>query len=125
MLLAIHQDSGTKTDVTSHIAEGGYKVTLSDLDNNSGRTLDGKMWREYVCRKVKLSVTFKDEVPTAVCSAILSAVKRVYFTLDYFDPSTGKMETSEFYNTEKIATCMVQRNGNEYWSGITLSLIER
>ena len=52
-------------DLTEYVMYEGYSNARNDLDGpNAGRTLDGKMHRDYVTYKRKLEIKFRPLTPS-------------------------------------------------------------
>jgi hypothetical protein len=101
---------------------------LYDLDSEegSGRNQLGMMLRDRVATKRKLVCKFppmyEDEA-----RVLLNAVKDMFFTVEYPDPTTGKRETMTAYvgdRTMPVYTYDYKKNMYLY-SSVAFNIIER
>lgn len=111
-------------DLIPFIAYGGVQWQRSDIDgSNAGRMLDGSMTRDRVAIKIRFDITCRPL--TAVEQAlVLSAIEPEFVSVIYTDPVTNTTKTGTFYANNFPSTfAMVDRNGVEWWSGLTFPLI--
>lgn len=112
-------------DITPYIAYGGLKWSRNDIDApNTGRAMNGLMYRGRVTTKIRLDVTCKlleaDEL-----RVVLNLILPEYVTVTYDDPMYGTV-TKTMYSNNNPAVYQVHKNdGREFWSGVTFPLIER
>lgn len=113
-------------DITPFIAFGGVSWRREDLDGpNTGRGLDGTLFRDRVASKVRLDVTCRP-LTTDEAKIVLSIIHSEWVEVTYTDPSIGGEVVKTMYSNNNPATFMMRKsNGEEYWSGITFPLIER
>lgn len=112
-------------DMTPYIAYGGLKWQRNDIDSpNTGRAMDGLMYRGRVATKIRLDVTCKplrsDEI-----SIVLNAIYPEYVTVTYDDPMYGLVTKTMYSNNHPASYLMNKGNGVEYWNGVAFPLIER
>lgn len=88
-------DNGNEVpvDLTEYIAVEGYKVSVQDVDYESGRVASGLMVRNRKAVKRKIEVTFKAGLSSAEIHSIHNRVKAEKFKLTYTDP-TQKQDTA-------------------------------
>lgn len=100
-----------------------YKQILSDVSKaDSGRTEDGKMWKEKIGQLVKIELEWS-YLNTAQVSLILSAFDPEYFNVEFLDAKSGTFKTSEFYVGDRTAPLYNSRL--DIWEGLTFNIIER
>lgn len=103
-----------------------FKYTLSDLDLESGRNLNGEMVRNRVATKVRLDLTWNSGVmDTNSMSILLKAFDEVFFDVSYFDIREGKVLTKSMYVSDRIANMYSFINGKPVFDEISFALIEK
>ena len=112
-------------DITPYIAYGGLKWSRNDIDApNTGRAMNGLMYRGRVATKIRLDVTCKllkgDELRT-----VLNLILPEYVTVTYDDPMLGTGTKTMYSNNNPAVYQIKKPDGTEYWSGVTVPLIER
>lgn len=113
-------------DLTPYIACDGLKWQRNDIDGpNAGRTQNGDMVRDRVATKIRWDMTCRaltgDEL-----RVVLGAVADEFLQVTYSDPETGTVKTGTFYSGSAPASLLsVKRNGVEYWTGVTIPIIQR
>ena len=112
-------------DMTPYIAYGGLKWQRYDIDSpDTGRAMNGLMYRGRVTTKIRLDVTCRP-LSASELRTVLNAILPEYVTVTYDDPMLGTV-TKVMYANNNPATYQVKRpNGREYWTGVTFPLIER
>lgn len=112
-------------DVTPYIALEGLKWKRNDLDGpNSGRAMDGTMYRDRVATKFRFDVTCRP-LTAQEAATILSLIQPEYITVTYTDPLTNTVKTNQAYSNNVPAQFLMKIKGIEYWGGITFPIIER
>ena len=113
-------------DITPYIAFGGVGWKREDLDGpNTGRGLDGTLFRDRVATKIRLDVTCRP-LTTEEAKIVLTVISSEWIEVTYTDPSQGGEVTKTMYSNNNPATFMMRdTSGIEYWSGITFPLIEK
>lgn len=112
-------------DIAPYILEGQLQWTRNDVDGpNSGRALDGTMYRDRVAKKAKWTVPC---IPLSGPDAakILTLIEPEYVTVTCTDPMTNSLRTFQAYSNNVPATHMITEDGVDKWSGISFPLIER
>lgn len=100
-----------------------YQVIVSDISKaDSGRTEDGKMWKEKIGQLVKIELEWS-YLTDAEVSAVLTAFDPEYFDVTYKDPKLNSFQTREFYVGDRTAPMYNSRMG--IWEGLKLNIIER
>lgn len=109
-------------------APDGWKVSLADLDSESGtgRADDGTAFRDWIDDKVQIDAAWnaltQDEI-----SPIWNAVKGgKFFPVRYLDPGEG-IVTKTFYVSDRSAACYTEDpdTGEAIWTGLAFQLIEQ
>ena len=112
-------------DIVPYIAYGGLKWTRSDIDApNTGRAMNGLMYRGRVTTKIRLDVTCRllnaDEL-----HMILNLILPEYVTVTYEDPMYGLVTKTMYSNNNPAVYHLHRSSGEELWSGVTFPLVER
>lgn len=99
-----------------------YGWSLEDLDGEegTGRDAEGKMFRDRVTSKRKLSFTWP---PLSIQDTkfLLQKLAPEFIDVQYFDAQDGYYVTKKFYAGPKSANC----GHRGRWLGITVNLIEQ
>lgn len=113
-------------DMTPYVAFQGFKVQRADVESpESGRTLDGLMHRGRVATKYRIDATCRP-LKSDEARVVLQTIKPEYVTVTYYDPEQGLRENVAMYSNNIPATfCKRDKDGTEWWMGITFPLIER
>lgn len=101
-----------------------FQVGIQDIDGETGRNANGDMVRDRITTKRKLEMEW-GMLSNEQCSAILSAVTPVFFTVSYPDPLTGNQVTRTFYVGDRTAPAYTFTEKFKPWSGLKFNLIER
>lgn len=112
-------------DMTPYIATGGVKWQRNDIDSpDTGRAMDGMMYRGRVATKIRLDITCRllraDEL-----RIVLNAILPEYVTVTYDDPMYGRVTKTMYSNNNPAVYQFPKANGTEWWSGVTFPLVER
>jgi hypothetical protein len=103
-----------------------FQVDVYDIDGDStARNTLGEMLRDRVTVKRKIICEWPP-LTMSEASAILQAVKDVYFEVTYPDPMTGnKAETKTCYVGDRSMPLLLIRNGEYLWQGLKMNFIEK
>ena len=113
-------------DMVPYVAhDDGFKWTRNDIDSpNTGRAMDGLMYRGRVATKIRLDIKCRP-LTTAEANIVLNAILPEYVDVTYTDPMYGSV-TKVFYSNNNPAThALLNPDGTEWWDGITFPLVER
>lgn len=105
------------------VAPKSFKVSISDVDGETGRNARGDMVRDRVAVKRKLECEW-GLLSQAEMSALLTAVKSEFFTVSYPDPEVGVVSRT-FYVGDRSAPAYSWANNLKPWSGLSMNFIER
>ena len=109
-------------DYSSAIEAKGYGWSRNDLDSeNTTRTKDGRMRRDKITTKRKLSYTTRS-IPRNMLAKLDDDLNRTTCTVKYLD--LHGIRTSEFYCSSMECTLEQAADDNEVWGGATFNLIE-
>lgn len=112
-------------DMTPFVAYGGFKWQRYDVDDpNTGRSLDGLMYRGRVATKIRLDITCKPLIAEDL-HTVLNLILPEYVTVVYDDPMYGRTTKTMYSNNNPASYLIKKPSGLEYWSGITFPLVER
>ena len=112
-------------DMTPYVAYGGLKWQRYDIDSpDTGRAMNGLMYRGRVATKIKLEVTCKPLTSTEL-STVLNAILPEYVSVNYDDPMLGNVTKTMYSNNNPASYLIKKPSGVEYWSGISFPLVER
>lgn len=101
-----------------------FKVTISDLDGETNRNAKGELIRDRIAVKRKLECEWPPLTMVEI-SAILQAVKDIYFQVEYPDPMDGAVITKTFYVGDRTSPMYRNNNGNILWEGLSMNFIEK
>jgi hypothetical protein len=100
-----------------------YKVTINDLDGESGRNARGDLIRDRVATKRSIELEWgilsKEDV-----AVILNAASGVFFPVEYEDPMLG-LTTKTFYTGNRDIPLAVITNSGTFYRGLSFNVIER
>ena len=105
------------------VAPKSFKVSISDVDGETGRNARGDMVRDRVAVKRKLECEW-GLLSQVEMSALLTAVKSEFFTVSYPDPEAGIVSRT-FYVGDRSAPAYSWANNLKPWSGLSMNFIER
>ena len=112
-------------NLAPYIAAGGFTWKRNDVDSSdAGRTMDANMQRGRITSKVTLDVSCR-LLTGSEARIVLNAIYPEYVTVQYDDPQSGNLISKVMYCSNCPAAFSMTRNGIEYWSGISFTLIER
>ena len=112
-------------DMTPYIAYGGLKWSRNDIEApNTGRAMNGLMYRGRVATKIRLDITCR-LLTASELSTVLNAILPEFVTVVYNDPMLGTVTKTMYSNNNPAVYQLKKPNGTEYWSGVTFPLIER
>lgn len=113
-------------NMVPYIAYGGLQWQRADVDGEgAGRALSGTMIRDRIAIKIRWDVTCRP-LTTEEQAIVLQAIEPEYITVKYFDPVSARIKTDTFYSNNIPSTyAMKDRNGVEWWSGLTFPLIQK
>lgn len=101
----------------------GYEVTISDLDGESSRNANGKLIRDRIAVKRKISLEWPPLTQGEI-STLLSAVSDVFFTCEFIDPQEGVV-TRTMYVGDRTSPAYLFIDGEMKWSGLKMNFVER
>ena len=109
--------------------DGGLQIELNDIDaDGAGRNLlDGKMYRNLLARKYKMSVKFLPLPASVVAALSRDLCSDVFVSIKFLDPLTNSYTTREMYKSViQFGVPRFNRGTQDTrYAGCTLSLIER
>ena len=111
--------------IESVIGLGGIKYTRNDIDGqNAGRNLQGTLIRDRVAIKGKWEVQLTGVVKAQDAQIILTLVQPATFSIKT-DLPTGTLTTYNVYtNNIPVQFSMQRPDGSEYYSGVTIPIVE-
>ena len=113
------------TDIVPYIAYGGLKWSRNDIDApNTGRAMNGLMYRGRVATKIRLDVTCRLLNATEL-STVLNLILPEYVTVTYDDPMYGRVTKTMYANNNPAVYQVHKNDGTEWWGGVTFPLVER
>lgn len=105
-----------------YVAPQQLTCGIMDVDYEAGRTADGKMHRNKVATKRKVSVTMPP-CATSVIQPLLAAMDHASFTVTVPDPrEPGGSYTGTFYVGDR--TVPIYNYALDIWNGLTFDLVE-
>ena len=114
------------TDVMPFIAFGGLRWQRVFIEGpNSGYLMSGDMQLDRIATKARWDVSCR-ALTGAELAEVLQLIEPEYVTLTYTDPTKNAVVSGTFHTDNFPVNFVVrQKNGVEYWSGLTFPLIER
>lgn len=104
-----------------------YEISIESLDGNAGRSMDGKMKRDWVADKRTVSLTWglltESEVST-ILSAVNPANGNSFFQATTYSPEEGEV-TATYYAGSRKAPVAVRSNNQNFYRGLSFNIIER
>lgn len=116
---------GSYIPIESCIGFGGVKYTMNAIDGpNAGRALDGHMIRDMIAIKGRWDVQLTGIIKSVDAQVILSLVKPESFHIKT-DLPTGTLDMYECYtNNIPVQFALKKPDGTEYYSGVTIPIVE-
>ena len=112
-------------DMTPYIAYGGLIWSRNDVDApNTGRDMSGLLHRGRVATKIRLDITCRPLTQSEI-AIVLNAILPEYVTVAYDDPMLGPVVKQMYSNNNPAVFQLNKNDGRQYWSGVTVPLIER
>ena len=112
-------------DMTPYIAYGGLKWQRYDIDSpDTGRSMDGLMYRGRVATKIRLDITCR-LLKIEELRVVLNTILPEYVMVTYDDPMLGTVTKTMYSNNNPASYQIKHPSGQEWWSGVTFPLIER
>lgn len=99
-------------------------VGLDEITSGDVRNALGDMLIDRVAVKRRIEVEW-GALSNAECSAILTAVKAIFFRVEYPDPEEGIDKTIVCSVANRVSPMYVYTNGVPYWEGLSMTLLER
>lgn len=99
-------------------------IGIDDIGPPPERNARGSALIDRVATKRKLELSW-GALSNAECSAILTAVKSVFFTVEYPDPETGAEKLIVCSASDKSAPMLKYTGTTPYWEGLQMILLER
>ena len=117
--------NGDYVPIETCIGFGGVKYTRNDIDGpNAGRNMNGDMIRDRVATKGKWEVQLTGVVKSTDAQIILNLVQPETFYIKT-DLPTGTMKSYKCYtNNIPVTFAMKRPDGSEYFSGVTIPIVE-
>lgn len=102
-----------------------FEVTISDLDGESNRNLNGQLLRDRIAVKRKLTCEWPPLLQVEI-SMLLQAVKDVFFEVTYPDPMNGIVTKTMYVGDRTAPAYFYDKKSQEVkWQGLKMNFIER
>lgn len=103
-----------------------FTVTTMDLDDGetTTRTADGILHRDRITVKRQVEIEWPALTWDKI-AAILQSMADTFFQFYYPDPMEGTYVTKTFYVGNRPCPLAHERNGQMYWEGLKVTLIEK
>lgn len=102
-----------------------FEVTISDLDGESNRNLNGQLLRDRIAVKRKLTCEWPSLIQIEI-SMLLKAVKDVFFEVTYPDPMDGIVTKTMYVGDRTTPAYFYDEKSQEFkWKGLKMNFIER
>ena len=115
------------TDIAGYIEDGGLSWENNDIDSDdSGRTMDSKMYRTALADKDKYTIKCRP-LKKAESSLIINLLKgHTFVTVSTNLTPSNSSITKEMYNSARKNTLRtVYNKTDDVWEGLSFTLIER
>lgn len=115
------------TDIAPYIADGGLSWENNDIDSDdSGRTMDSKMYRTALADKDKYTITCRP-LKKAESMLIINLLKgHTFVTVSTnLTPSNASISKEMYNSARKNTLRTVYNQTDDLWEGLSFSLIER
>ena len=113
-------------DLAPYIAKGGAKFErFACSTKDSGRdTQTAEMHLTVLAKKHKITLTMKPM--TAEESAeVYAALEPTWMNVTFTSPYTGSEYSCQMYGGDEPATHLMERNGQDFFEGMEIQLIEK
>jgi len=110
-------------DSVTVVTPKSFQVDISDLDGATTRNAKGTLIRYRIAIKRKLICEWPPLTQTQ-CAALLGAVSKIFFTVQYPDPILGTT-TKTFYVGDRSIPMLTNADTTPMWEGVKLDLIEQ
>lgn len=100
------------------------EVAIMDIDSDSYRNANGKLLRDRVAVKRKVTCSW-NWLSVTDASTLLKAVADEFFEMTYLDPMEGEEVTKEFYVGDRTNPVYSLHNGIKGWKGIKMAFTQR
>lgn len=100
------------------------RIGIDDIGSSEERNARGSSLVDRVATKRRLELSW-GALSNADCSTILTAVKSVFFTVEYPDPETGAEKLIVCRVSDKTAPMLKYTGTTPYWEGLEMTLWER
>lgn len=116
---------GLQIDGISIPPPSSYNFTEADLVINSERNAQGYASWDVVRQNVgSINLTW-DNLDGVRLTQVINAIRsKKTFTVTFFNPLIGKMETREFYAGDRAAELSRFVSAQTYWATITIPFVE-
>ena len=115
------------TEISHLIKYQGLKWSRNDVDGqNAGRSLDGRMIRDFVATKDKLEIEFKpltDSQLSSLLALVEPHTSNATLSVTYTSPR-GTTVTKTMYNSSVPASYLINKGDYALWGGVSVHLIE-
>jgi|LSQX01.1.fsa_nt_gb hypothetical protein len=99
-------------------------IGIEEISSGEVRNALGDALIDRVAVKRRLDMEW-GALSNAECSAILSAVKSIFFRVEYPDPEDGVEKLIICHVTDRESPMLRYTNGVPYWEGLRMTLMER
>lgn len=113
--------------VNGTVVPSPAELTVGRFDlssENSGRTMDGKMVKDIISKKSRLSLKW-NTLSWESTKLLLDTIEaKVTFSVRYPDPKEGRFVTKTMYVGDRTVPSVMVKNGRLYWGNISMEFIE-
>ena len=115
------------TDYTNLFPPAGYEVSYAKITgNNEGTMLNGAYTEDTIAIKAVVSSPLIPLTEAQQSGFIQNLLSNDYATVYYFDPRKNAYRTAVMqYNISTTKHRGTGADGNEYWTGITVTFADR
>ena len=94
-----------------------YDITEGERDST------GTMHIDLIATKYKLQLKW-GVLTKAEMSSILNLIKPITFSVTFDDPESGNEKTVNVYKGDRSIPVLIYKNGEPYYNGFSVNLIE-
>ena len=109
--------AGADIPAPTEITHSMYDITEGERDST------GTMHIDLIATKYKLQLKW-GVLTKAEMSSILNLIKPITFSVTFDDPESGNEKTVNVYKGDRSIPVLIYKNGEPYYNGFSVNLIE-
>ena len=100
-----------------------YKIGENIMWADSTRNMAGSLRADFVGEFPKIELEFRDGLTSAEVRKIAAALRKPFFTVEFYSPISGQIERGVFYRNDYSVELLDPRR--EIFKGFSVNLIPR